>query len=160
MCSKNCCYRLSTFTSKLFVGHIMWVTARLWVVRFLLSEKKTIAFLTELHKYANIVWNSGARPFSCRTLPQQQQLHGLHPFSHRQQRLQSELLPERLRPAGAVQQAGSGEVHRRVPATRGRVRCGLEDSLLKDFETMLSLLNTNDVCVLLTFRLTSRHSWH
>lgn len=60
---------------------------------------------------------------SCRALPQQQQLHGLHLLCNWQQRLQSELVSERLRPAWAVQQAGPGEVHRRLPATRGRVQC-------------------------------------
>lgn len=58
---------------------------------------------------------------SCRALPQQQQLHGLHLFSDWQQRLQPELISEGLGPAGAVQQAGFGEVHRCLPAARGRV---------------------------------------
>lgn len=58
---------------------------------------------------------------SCRALPQQQQLHGLHLFGNWQQRLQPELISERLRPAWAVQQVGFGEVHRRLPATRGSV---------------------------------------
>lgn len=65
---------------------------------------------------------------SCRALPQQQQLHGLHLLGDRQQRLQSELVCERLRPARAVQQAGFGEVHRRLPATRGSVERELASS--------------------------------
>lgn len=60
---------------------------------------------------------------SCGALPQQQQLHGLHLFGNWQQRLQPELFFERLRPAWAVQQAGFGKVHRRLPATRGSVEC-------------------------------------
>lgn len=58
---------------------------------------------------------------SCGALPQQQQLHGLHLVSNWQQRLQPELVPERLRPAWTLQQAGFREVHWRLPATRGNL---------------------------------------
>ena len=54
-------------------------------------------------------------------LPEQQQLHGLHVIGDGQQRLQPGLLPEGLRPARALQQAGPGEVHRRLPAAGGTV---------------------------------------
>ena len=60
---------------------------------------------------------------SCGAFPQQQQLHGLHPLRHREQRLQPELISQRLRPPRAVQQARPGEVHGRLPAARGRVEC-------------------------------------
>lgn len=56
---------------------------------------------------------------SCRTFPQQQQLHGLYFISNGHKRLQPEFVSERLRPARAFQQTGLGEVHGRLPATRG-----------------------------------------
>lgn len=56
---------------------------------------------------------------SCGALPQWQQLHGLHLLGYREQRLQPELVSERVGSPGALQQAGSGEVHGRVPTAGG-----------------------------------------